>query len=184
MTYHVLVADASPRAEPWSVRRTHDEFRALLGELGGPLAPDVAALDELTAQGEGALDPRRLLSSRHLRRRVALLNALLQRVVRDDGLRASAPFRAFVRPVPLKDDDADARRDGPVAASPRTAPRASTAGQLLPRWVAPLLPDPRAAAVGGLLLCGLVSRACRRRAELGESVWAGARTRREDVRLG
>ena len=109
VSYHVLVADT--RGEPWAVRRTHAEFRDLVEALKPTESAiaDVEALDDVAGldRRHGAMNPRRFLSSRHLKRRVALLNALLGRIVADSALRDSEPFLHFIRPVPLRDVERD-----------------------------------------------------------------------------
>ncbi|KAH8080998.1 DUF1336-containing protein [Aureococcus anophagefferens] len=136
VTYHVLVTVDGPAAgaaaEPWSVRRTHGDFRALLARLDATqqhrdMADDFATLEDVARldRRHGAMNPKRFLSSRHLRRRVALLNSLLARVVRDDALRTSEAFRDFIRPQPLRDVDdraPPAARPARAAEAPRRAP--------------------------------------------------------------
>ncbi|KAH8072655.1 DUF1336-containing protein [Aureococcus anophagefferens] len=134
VTYHVLVTVDGPAAgaaaEPWSVRRTHGDFRALLARLDATqqhrdMADDFATLEDVARldRRHGAMNPKRFLSSRHLRRRVALLNSLLARVVRDDALRTSEAFRDFIRPQPLRDVD-----DRAPPAPPRRRGRSSRPG--------------------------------------------------------
>jgi hypothetical protein len=127
--YHILVQ--GERGEPWSVRRSHAALRSLLRTQC-----DLSQLDEECAK-DRALDPRRFLASR-LRRRVALVNSLLSRVI------ASPDFRAFV----TEDDE-----DVPPEEPPAPVPQRDVA------WLLPLLPDPRIAALCGAVLCGVVSRA-------------------------
>jgi len=127
-TYHILVQGET--GEPWSIRRSH----AVLRELLGAVVDDLAELDEECAQR--LLDPRRFLTGA-LRRRVALVNALLARCVGDER------FRAFA----TEGDEDDAATEAEAAPARDVA------------WLLPLVPDPRVAALAGAVLCGVVSRA-------------------------
>ena len=185
VTYHVLVTVDGPAAgaaaEPWSVRRTHGDFRALLARLDATqqhrdMADDFATLEDVARldRRHGAMNPKRFLSSRHLRRRVALLNSLLARVVRDDALRTSEAFRDFIRPQPLRDVDDRAPPAAPAEAAPRKVeprPRRRRGAAAAPRRRAAAPPpagaveralrdhDPRLSFAAGVLIAAAVARA-------------------------